>query len=1093
MAAKLLHSLADDNPDLQKQIGCMTGIIQIFDRQQFISGRRLSQRRPLPPPPPPPPSSQGNSKLSNGNLDTDSSNLYNRETMERNPNNYLNEKRVSTESSRASFSCSSHSSSFSSLDFGGAGQPEPSSTDRIIFPETPSKDPVISQTSASPRIGRHSVDLRDVVKDSMHRDSRSSSAQTVTKEERPNYTVKNKDSPRNLQLSKLMDESLRVGKNGNNVAEDTKESLRARADLRDAQWNYDEQELPRLSWESKDQYPLSVQRDARRFSYDGREVNERIKDAPRLSLDSRDSSARSISMDSKAGYRSGSTRKVSDSCKESVTNLQPSTTQSRPSSVVAKLMGLDMLPDPRPYSESSLGPIKTSRDTSGHLLPLKVPDACRPVRLPKSPRSSRKDPSSPRWKNVDAVMKPMSSSKFPNEPAPWKHTDNGRASPTHASRQVISSVISSRSSPSIFGEIERRLKDIEFNQSGKDLRALKQILEAMQGKGFLEASTEEQSLNLRDRRENDKRVGSLVNAEMLNSNEFRTSRAVASRNGGSGTSKAFESPIVIMKPGKLIKKSGIPSSSIIPMDTLQAIQRRQSNDGPTSRKNATGSRMTKDNVTRDSQRDQATSSSDRKPNTRNSKGTQISSKSPQIAKDNSPNSIKSTGSISPRLQQKKLEFDKRSRPPTPPSDSIKTRRQPSRQSTESVSPGGRRRPQKTSTVHQNEAQSSERNINSGSVNCQEHTTSTPSDTVLILESRTDTEDANAEQILEKATCQSPTIDAVKIRMSEETNDDTGLKLSQVYTAGDFAFGPEQPSPVSVLDSSAYMEGSPSPVKHTSHSLEDDIIAESNENLVEELWTSEDNPSTKIPNLELPSEINRKKLQSIDNLVEKLRRLNSTHDEVPTDYIASLCENTNPDDRYISEILLASGLLLRELCSGLTAFQLHPSGYPINPELFFVLEQTKASGLLAKGDHNLTSSKPEKSHRKLIFDTVNELLVGKLASIGPPPEPWFKPEKLAWKTLNAQKLLRELCAEIELLQAKKQESTLDEEEDELKTVLSEDVMYRSDNWTDFRGDVSGVVLDVERSIFKDLVDEIVRGEAGPVQGKPKRRCRQLFST
>ena len=45
MAAKLLHSLADDNPDLQKQIGCMTGIFQLFDRHQVLTARRISQKR----------------------------------------------------------------------------------------------------------------------------------------------------------------------------------------------------------------------------------------------------------------------------------------------------------------------------------------------------------------------------------------------------------------------------------------------------------------------------------------------------------------------------------------------------------------------------------------------------------------------------------------------------------------------------------------------------------------------------------------------------------------------------------------------------------------------------------------------------------------------------------------------------------------------------------------------------------------------------------------------------------------------------------------------------------------------------------------
>lgn len=45
MAAKLLQTLADDNPDLQKQIGCMTGLFQIFDRHQMVAGRRYSHKK----------------------------------------------------------------------------------------------------------------------------------------------------------------------------------------------------------------------------------------------------------------------------------------------------------------------------------------------------------------------------------------------------------------------------------------------------------------------------------------------------------------------------------------------------------------------------------------------------------------------------------------------------------------------------------------------------------------------------------------------------------------------------------------------------------------------------------------------------------------------------------------------------------------------------------------------------------------------------------------------------------------------------------------------------------------------------------------
>ncbi|XP_021734024.1 protein LONGIFOLIA 1-like isoform X1 [Chenopodium quinoa] len=1072
MAAKLLHSLADENPDLQKQIGCMTGIFQIFDRQQLISGRRPNPRRLLPPPPP-----TGNSECSNEDLDADSSNAYNRATLEKNLNKNANEKRGSTESSRASFSSSSRSSSFSSLDCGRTGQPEPSSMDRIIFPETPSRDPVISQTSASPRMGRLSVDIRDVVKDSMYRDSRGLPVQTTAKEEdKSGYTLKHGDSPRPQQLSKSVDGSLGVGMKGNNMTADIKESLRVLAKLRDARLNYNENEQPRLSHESQEESFFPIPRDAPRFSYDGREISRKIKDLPRFSLDSRESSARSSNTDSKLSSDISNERAKSA--------LQPLNNQSRPSSVVARLMGLDLLPDSKRSNESQLGPIKMFLEDNGpSLAPLRVTDVSRPVCLPKSPRSTRKESTSPRWKNSDTIMKPIPTSKIPIEPAPWKNLDGGRASPKQASKQIKSSPSTSSTSPSVLGEMEKRLKDIEFKQSGKDLRALKQILEAMQVKGILEASKDEYSFNVGDKRDHGSRIGSDTNAG--SSHDFRTNRAIASKQKGSGTSKAFESPIVIMKPAKLVQKSSIPASSIIPIDGLSSLQRPQSSDGASHRRNSVGSKIPKDQTIKDSRINQA---ANKKFNNRNLKVAPSSSRSSQIAKDSTANSSKNSGSVSPRLQQKKLEFDKRSRPPTPPADSNKSRRQPSRQTTESSSPGGRQRLTKTSSVQQIDDQSSEKCSESRNLCCQEDNVYVQSDAN--LEPRMDTESTSTKQPVDAAVFQSPSGD--KCWVSEEIKEDLSLRLIDESMMGYPAFAPEQPSPVSVLNSSAYMEGSPSPVKQTIDVFK---VAESND-AETELWSTVDEISTQNTVLELPSEISRKKLQSIDNLVQKLRRLNSTHDEAQTDYIASLCENTNPDHRYISEILLASGLLLRELSSGFTAFQLHPSGHPINPELFYVLEQTKASSLLAKGGNvdevSLSKSKPEKFHRKLIFDAVNEILTGKLAIMGQPSEPWLKPAKLAKKTLNAQKLLRELCSEIELLQVKKQDLSLEEEEDGLKCILWEDVVHRSDSWTDFRGEFSNVVLDIERSIFKDLVNEIVIGESACHQRKPNRRCRQLFS-
>ncbi|CAK9185997.1 unnamed protein product [Ilex paraguariensis] len=51
MSGKLRYSITEENPDLQKQIGCMNGIFQLFDRHQFLGGRRITghHHKRLPP------------------------------------------------------------------------------------------------------------------------------------------------------------------------------------------------------------------------------------------------------------------------------------------------------------------------------------------------------------------------------------------------------------------------------------------------------------------------------------------------------------------------------------------------------------------------------------------------------------------------------------------------------------------------------------------------------------------------------------------------------------------------------------------------------------------------------------------------------------------------------------------------------------------------------------------------------------------------------------------------------------------------------------------------------------------------------------
>ncbi|KAE8670340.1 hypothetical protein F3Y22_tig00112159pilonHSYRG00300 [Hibiscus syriacus] len=1040
MAAKLLHSLADENPDLQKQIGCMTGMFQIFDRHQMVTAKRPSHRK-LP--------AAGHSRFNNGFLESDSNNAYQRHTeIETNtPRTVYEKQRHSTESSRASFS-SSCSSSMSSLDCNKIAHQEASSIDRIIFPETPSRDTMMNQPSTSPRLGSQFVDLRDVVKDSMYREAKGLSVKTMTKEEVSGSSVKHRDSPRPFPLPNSMDGSYGAGINGKqNVSADLKESLRVLAKLQEAPWYYNNEarQLQRSSCDGNGSWN-SMSRDAPRFSYDGRETNSlsfesrdtlkstpKFKEQPRLSLDSRERSMKGSKYLAKIFHNI-------DHSNTRVANPPKSPgPQTRPSNIVAKLMGLGPLPDSSSAGDAHLGVVETGcvEDNNPFLQPPRSNDPSRPTQTSNSARSSMKDPTSPRWKNPDMPMKPLSSSRFPIEPAPWKHADGTR--------------------------------------------------------GFLETEKEEQTANLMSQRDCEPKC-TRPGPNLRGHRSLQNTRDNTSSTRGSDSIRTYESPIVIMKPAKLVEKGGMRASTVIPIDDISSTPKIRNGVSVDNKRSSISSRSARDHTARNSQSTSTVSSTDKRANSRNVGSVQSSTKSP---KESTTASVKSSGgSRIPRLQQKKLELDRRSRSPTPLSDPSKPQRQSNRNSSESSSPGGKRRP-KSHNVQQCDDQLSLVSSESWTSSHQGDEISPQSDSNITLESKLDMEVTSHDRFKTNSS-QIPSMNASKHSASSIMQKESTSRLFEDGSVAELAMAaPEHPSPVSVLDTSVYGDDAPSPVKQILN-IPEGIGAENfDDRHRDEKWNSADNCLSNNAGSCLVSDINRMKLQEIENLVQKLRRLNSTHDEASTDYIASLCENTNPDHRYISEILLASGLLLRDLGSGSTTFQLHPSGHPINPELFFVLEQTKASSLLSKDDsksRKVSLSKPdhEKFHRKLIFDLVNEILVGKLALVGTSAEPWINPGKLARKTLNAQKFLKELCTEIERFQAKRSNSNTEEEEDGPKNILSEDVMCQSESWMDFNGEISGMVLDVERMVFKDLVNEIVIGEGGILRSNQQRRRRQLFS-
>lgn len=154
-----------------------------------------------------------------------------------------------------------------------------------------------------------------------------------------------------------------------------------------------------------------------------------------------------------------------------------------------------------------------------------------------------------------------------------------------------------------------------------------------------------------------------------------------------------------------------------------------------------------------------------------------------------------------------------------------------------------------------------------------------------------------------------------------------------------------------------------------------------------------------------------------------------------------------------------------------------------PVLDYVLEMLLDSGV--HGESTLARAKPEKLRHKLMLDVVQEVLVQKLEVIshGPQSDLFVRAKKFGRRFL-----LRELCSEIKWMLAGRPRATgLDDRE----AMPADDLLLpRSEGWEDFGLEVPCLVLEIERSIFKDLINEVVTGEAN--SDLLTKRRRQLFT-
>lgn len=222
----------------------------------------------------------------------------------------------------------------------------------------------------------------------------------------------------------------------------------------------------------------------------------------------------------------------------------------------------------------------------------------------------------------------------------------------------------------------------------------------------------------------------------------------------------------------------------------------------------------------------------------------------------------------------------------------------------------------------------------------------------------------------------------------------------------------------------------------------------------------------------------KTIKSIDSLLQKLWWLTLSNDDdedenSPAAAASSLIDVKNPNHQYVYEMLMASGLLGTGSDDGpVLPTRLHKSGCVMDPGLFLLLEQRHRS-----------KSQGEKLRRRLLFDAVNEMLARKVESAG----------LVQSRPVHGRaQLLKELCTEIDRLTAHRgggggggAASFDDEEDDALKPIVSEHMMQQSEGWADFGKEASGLVLDIERSIFKDLIGELVNGEMAIALSLPGR--------
>ncbi|XP_016181450.2 protein LONGIFOLIA 1-like [Arachis ipaensis] len=771
------------------------------------------------------------------------------------------------------------------------------------------------------------------------------------------------------------------------------------------------------------------------------------KEIPRLSLDSREGSNKSYSEATRSqNLMKGAERGYESSSTMLRQQQQEPETPKRASSVVAKLMGLEELPDCTQACDTSSQMSCMSDGYNQHQSPIS------PITRNQCLGTFRRDNA--------LIRNATPDSRFSLEPIPWRQPDASQDPDLQVSKGSETLTTASKPSHSVYGEIEKRIADLQFKNSGKDLRALKQILEAMQRyKDSLDITRDQETNYPSDR-------------VLSESSELQTPRQQTNptfvTDDISSSPRGRKFPIIIMKPAQISRKSNVATKEMT--NGKSGRIKFSTNDPKDGRLLDNIESQTAKGTGPTNPFSQRFHSADKSNMKKTSKLMQAS-KVPQVINGEDTNNSSHTAETrSPRVQNK-FGFEKRS--PTNQSSESKSKRRQHKQSSESLS--------LSSTPKQKVCTLQQRNEGFSKIRCQKRNfkhqvdvISSNVDSNRSMDSHRDIEGTQADH--------SESNNSISTQQVTHMNQNNATKeLSKESAMAMITVTSEQQSPVSVLDLRFYSEDPPSPIKkktETSKDLDEALATPDNIGHALDLPLSFNNTEANFSNGTSDDDL---QTQNLDKVLWE----NDDNSEKFT----NCRERKDSDRKYIAEILLASGLL-----SSPSLIQaVHSPGHLINPKLFFALELLKTNKLQFNMKHNagkiLRINNLEEMQRKLIFDVVNEILVQKLI-LESPSTLWCLPNQPAVvdRKLNGRQLLDELCTEIDNLQPKNTNFELVDEVAESTSHLWGDLMHQPTISTECNTEIPNVVLDIERLIFKDLITEVVRGE---VANYPGRHCRQLL--